>query len=54
MSVTPVISPSNATNKAVTWKSSNTKVATVDGKGNVKAIGAGSATITVTTAAEVI
>lgn len=29
------VSPSNATNKAVTWKSSNTKVATVDKYGNV-------------------
>ena len=40
------VSPSNATNKNVTWTSSNTKVATVDANGNVKAIGAGTATIT--------
>lgn len=44
------VSPSNATNKSVTWKSSNTKVATVDSKGTVKAIGAGSVKITATTA----
>ena len=42
------VSPSNATNKNVTWKSSNTKVATVS-NGKVTAVGAGSATITVTT-----
>lgn len=43
------VSPSNATNKAVTYKSSNTKVATVDAKGKVTAKAAGTATITVTT-----
>lgn len=42
------VSPSNATNKATTWKSSNTSVATVDASGNVTAVGAGSTTITVT------
>ena len=47
--LTATISPSNATNKDVTWTSSNTKVATVDASGNVKAIATGSATITVTT-----
>ncbi|MBO4245750.1 MAG: Ig-like domain-containing protein [Bacilli bacterium] len=41
------VNPSNATNKTVTWSSSNTKVATVDQKGNVKAIKAGSAVISV-------
>lgn len=35
-------------NQGVSWKSSNTKVATVDSKGNVVAKGAGSATITAT------
>ncbi len=39
--------PSNATNKKVTWKSSNPNVATVDSSGNVKAIAPGTATITV-------
>lgn len=39
--------PSNATNKKVTWKSSNPNVAAVDSSGNVKAIAPGTATITV-------
>ena len=39
--------PSNATKTKMTWKSSNTKVATVDSAGNVKAIAAGNAKITV-------
>lgn len=45
------VSPSNATNKAVTWKSSNTKVATVDKYGNVtlkKNTGGKKVTITAT------
>jgi uncharacterized protein YjdB len=41
--------PSNATDKAVTWSSSNTAVAAVDDTGTVTAIGVGSATITVKT-----
>ncbi len=44
------VKPDNATNKAVNWKSTNTKVATVDANGLVKAVGAGSATITATAA----
>lgn len=44
-----VITPNNASNKAVTWSSDNTKVATVDGNGKVTARGEGTATITVTT-----
>ena len=43
------ISPSNATNKRVTWKSSNKKIATVSSKGVVKGVKKGKATITVTT-----
>ena len=43
------VSPSDATNKAVTWKSSNTKVATVSSTGKVTAKAAGTATITCTT-----
>ena len=41
------ISPSSANNKAVTWTSSNKKVATVSSKGVVKAVVNGTATITV-------
>ena len=41
------ISPSSANNKAVIWTSSNKKVATVSSKGVVKAVGNGTATITV-------
>ena len=44
-----IVNPSNATNKNVAWVSSNTGVATVDGNGVVKAVGSGSATITVKT-----
>lgn len=40
-------SPSNATNKKITWKSSNTNVVKVDANGNVSGINPGSATITV-------
>ncbi|MBR1628842.1 MAG: Ig domain-containing protein [Lachnospiraceae bacterium] len=43
------INPSNATNKAVTWKTSNKKIATVTSKGVVKGVKKGKATITVTT-----
>ena len=43
------VAPSDATNKAVTWSSSNTNIARVDGNGNVSAIGVGTARITVTT-----
>jgi len=41
--------PENATDKNVTWSSSNQSVATVDQSGNIKAISEGIATITVTT-----
>ncbi|HBR01897.1 MAG TPA: hypothetical protein DD738_04740 [Ruminiclostridium sp.] len=44
------VSPANATNKAVTWQSGNTAVATVDASGKVTAVGNGTAVITVTSA----
>lgn len=47
--LTATIAPANATDKAVTWKSSNTSVATVSESGLVKGIAQGTATITVTT-----
>ncbi len=47
--ITPTISPSNATYKTVTWKSSDNDVATVDSSGKVKAVGVGYAVITATT-----
>ena len=47
--LTATITPENATNQKVTWKSSNEAVATVDAAGKVTAVKAGEATITVTT-----
>lgn len=47
--LTATVAPTNATNKNVTWSSSNSAVATVDQNGNVEAVGAGTANITVTT-----
>jgi len=44
------VAPANATNRNVTWTSSNTNVATVNASGIVTAVGAGTATITVRTA----
>ena len=46
--LTSTVLPTTATNKKTTWKSSNTKIATVE-NGIVKAIKAGKTTITVTT-----
>ncbi|MFD0713122.1 Ig-like domain-containing protein [Paenibacillus sp. GCM10027626] len=48
--LTATIAPANATNKAVAWSTDNPEVATVDANGQVKAVGAGKARITVTTA----
>ena len=47
--LTATVAPADATNKNVTWKSSNTAVATVDDNGKVTGVAAGEATITVTT-----
>ena len=43
------VKPEDATNKKVTWQSSDASVVTVDAEGNVTIVGKGSATITVTT-----
>ena len=47
--LTATTTPSNATDKSVTWSTSNLSVCTVDSSGKVAAVGAGSATVTVTT-----
>ncbi|MBQ5905178.1 MAG: Ig-like domain-containing protein, partial [Clostridia bacterium] len=44
------VKPSNASNQAVKWSTSDKKVATVDANGKVTAVGKGTATITVKTA----
>ena len=46
--LTASVAPSNATNKTLTWKSSNTSIATVS-NGVVTGVSAGTATITATT-----
>lgn len=47
--LTATVAPENATNRDVEWSSSDNKVATVDAKGVVTAVGPGTATITVKT-----
>ena len=47
--LTATVQPEDATNKNVTWSSSDGAVATVDANGNVTAVAPGTATITVTT-----
>ena len=47
--LTKTVTPTNATNQNVTWESDNTQVATVDEHGQVTAVSAGTATITVKT-----
>ena len=48
LSLTATVAPTNATNKTVTWSSSNPLVATVSDDGVVTAVGAGEAIITAT------
>ena len=47
--LTATIAPANASNKNVTWKSSNATIATVDASGKVTGLAKGTVTITVTT-----
>jgi hypothetical protein len=47
--LTATVAPENATNKTVTWRSSDSTVATVDSSGLVTVVGNGMATITATT-----
>lgn len=47
--LTASVTPSNATNKNVTWSSSNSSIASVSSAGLVTAMSAGSATVTATT-----
>jgi uncharacterized protein YjdB len=47
--LTATVAPSNATNKTVSWSTSNAAVATVNSSGLVSGVAAGTATITVTT-----
>ncbi len=48
-SITPTITPGSATDKKVTWSSSNNAIASVDTTGKVTGLSTGTATITATT-----
>ncbi len=52
--LTASVLPSNATNKNVTWSSSNTAIATVSSTGTVTAVAVGNATITATSSISTI
>ncbi|WP_186579861.1 S8 family serine peptidase [Aquibacillus kalidii] len=49
LTLSATVSPSNTTNKTVSWKSSNSSIASVDSKGRVQAVRSGTAKITGTT-----
>ena len=49
--LSPTFTPANATDNHIAYKSSNEAVATVDRFGNIKAVGAGNATITAASSA---
>lgn len=49
LTLSATVTPSNATNRAVTWSTSNASVATVSPAGVVRGVTPGNATITVTT-----
>ncbi len=51
VTLTATVYPSSLTDKTVTWKSSNTKIATVSTAGKVKGVKAGTVTITATSKA---
>ena len=44
--LSPTVNPANATNKNLTWSSSNNNIATVSASGQVRAVAPGNATIT--------
>ena len=48
ITLTATVNPSNATDKSLTWKSSNPNVATVDSNGKVHAVAYGTAVISAT------
>jgi uncharacterized protein YjdB len=45
LTLSAIVNPTNATNKTLTWKSSNPAIATVDANGKVHAVAYGTATI---------
>ena len=47
--LTATVLPENATNKSITWASSDPKVATINKKGQITTVNVGKTTITVTT-----